>query len=96
MLSDDMHVERSRFGEIEISGESLLEAIAHHTQTAKAERVLGIEASRAVQKDVPENAIVSQRYTWAYRLPRGIGVERLRDPPTEWGRQFEALGLNPE
>jgi len=30
------------------------------------------------------------------RLPRGIGVERLRDPPTEWGRQFEALGLNPE
>src|SRR5450631_1505052 len=30
------------------------------------------------------------------RLPRGIGVERLRDQPTEWSRQFEALGLNPE
>ena len=30
------------------------------------------------------------------RLPRGIGVERLRDPPTEWSRQFEVLGLNPE
>ena len=30
------------------------------------------------------------------RLPRGIGVERLRDLPTEWRRQFEALGLNPE
>jgi site-specific DNA recombinase len=30
------------------------------------------------------------------RLPRAIGVERLRDPPTEWNRQFEALGLNPE
>jgi hypothetical protein len=30
------------------------------------------------------------------RLPRGIGVERLRDPPTEWIRQFHALGLNPE
>jgi hypothetical protein len=30
------------------------------------------------------------------RLPRGIGVERLCDPPTEWSRQFEALGLNPE
>jgi hypothetical protein len=29
------------------------------------------------------------------RLPRGIGVERLRDAPTEWSRQFEALGLNP-
>jgi site-specific DNA recombinase len=30
------------------------------------------------------------------RLPRGIGIERLRDPPIEWSRQFEALGLNPE
>jgi site-specific DNA recombinase len=30
------------------------------------------------------------------RLPRGISVERLRDPPAEWSRQFEALGLNPE
>ena len=29
------------------------------------------------------------------RLPRGIGVERLRDAPAEWSRQFEALGLNP-
>ena len=30
------------------------------------------------------------------RLPRGIGVERLRALSTEWRRQFEALGLNPE
>jgi site-specific DNA recombinase len=30
------------------------------------------------------------------RLPRGIGIERLRDPPPEWSGQFEALGLNPE
>ena len=33
------------------------------------------------------------------RIPgakRGIGIERLPDPPTEWSRQFEALGLNPE
>jgi UTP:GlnB (protein PII) uridylyltransferase len=29
------------------------------------------------------------------RLPRGIGVERLRDAPAESRRQFEALGLNP-
>jgi DNA invertase Pin-like site-specific DNA recombinase len=28
------------------------------------------------------------------RLPRGIGVERLRDAPAEWSHQFEALGLN--
>jgi site-specific DNA recombinase len=27
------------------------------------------------------------------RLPRGIGVERLRDAPAEWRLQFEALGL---
>ena len=31
----------------------------------------------------------------AGRLPRGIGVERLRDTPADWSRQFEALGLNP-
>jgi hypothetical protein len=30
------------------------------------------------------------------RLPRGIGVERLREAPAEWNRQFEALGLNPQ
>jgi site-specific DNA recombinase len=30
------------------------------------------------------------------RLPRGVGIERLRDLPTEWSRQFETLGLNPE
>jgi DNA invertase Pin-like site-specific DNA recombinase len=30
------------------------------------------------------------------RLPRGIGVERLRDAPVEWSRQFKALGLNPQ
>jgi site-specific DNA recombinase len=30
------------------------------------------------------------------RLPRGIGIERLRDLPTEWSQQFEQLGLNPE
>jgi site-specific DNA recombinase len=29
------------------------------------------------------------------RLPRGINIARLRDPPAEWSRQFEALGLNP-
>jgi DNA invertase Pin-like site-specific DNA recombinase len=29
------------------------------------------------------------------RLPRGIGVERLREAPAEWSRQFETLGLNP-
>jgi site-specific DNA recombinase len=30
------------------------------------------------------------------RLPRGIGVEPLRDAPAEWSRQFETLGLNPQ
>jgi hypothetical protein len=63
-----MHVESSRLGNLEISGESLLEAIAHYVQTAKAERLLGLEASHAIQKDVPKNTILSQKYTWAYRL----------------------------
>jgi site-specific DNA recombinase len=30
------------------------------------------------------------------RLPRGIGVERLRDAPAEWSPQLEALGLHPQ
>jgi len=29
------------------------------------------------------------------RLPRGLGVERLRDAPAEWSQQFEILGLKP-
>jgi hypothetical protein len=29
------------------------------------------------------------------RLPRGINIERLRDAPAEWSRQFEVLGLSP-
>jgi site-specific DNA recombinase len=28
------------------------------------------------------------------RLPRGIGVARLRDAPTEWSRQYAMLGLS--
>ena len=29
------------------------------------------------------------------RLPRGITIERLRDPHAEWNRQFQELGLDP-
>jgi len=29
----------------------------------------------------------------ARSAPRGIGIERLRDPPTEWGRQFDARSV---
>jgi DNA invertase Pin-like site-specific DNA recombinase len=29
------------------------------------------------------------------RLPRGINIERLRDPNPNWAKQFEDLGLNP-
>ena len=28
------------------------------------------------------------------RLPRGMNIERLRDPPIEWSRQFQDLGLS--
>jgi site-specific DNA recombinase len=30
------------------------------------------------------------------RLPRGINIERLRDPSPEWGQQFGELGLDPD
>ena len=29
------------------------------------------------------------------RLPRGINIERLRDPDPNWPKQFQELGLNP-
>jgi site-specific DNA recombinase len=29
------------------------------------------------------------------RLPRGINIERLRDPDPNWSVQFRDLGLNP-
>jgi site-specific DNA recombinase len=29
------------------------------------------------------------------RLPRGIGIARLRDAPAEWSRQRTMLGLSP-
>lgn len=29
------------------------------------------------------------------RLPRGINIERLRDPDANWSRQFQDLGLDP-
>jgi hypothetical protein len=28
-------------------------------------------------------------------LPRGINIERLRDPDPNWTRQFQELGLDP-
>ena len=30
------------------------------------------------------------------RLPRGMGVARLCDMPTEWSRQRQTLGLSPQ
>jgi site-specific DNA recombinase len=30
------------------------------------------------------------------RLPRGINIERLRDPDASWARQFQDLGLSPD
>jgi site-specific DNA recombinase len=30
------------------------------------------------------------------RLPRGINMERLRDPDADWSRQFRDLGLSPD
>jgi site-specific DNA recombinase len=29
-------------------------------------------------------------------LPRGMNIERLRDPGALWSRQFQDLGLSPE
>jgi len=29
------------------------------------------------------------------RLPRGVNIERLRDPDPNWAKQFDDLGLQP-
>jgi len=29
------------------------------------------------------------------RLPRGINIERLRDPDPNWAKQLQELGLDP-
>ena len=29
------------------------------------------------------------------RLPRGINIERLRDPDPDWAKQFADLGVDP-
>ena len=29
------------------------------------------------------------------RLPRGVNIERLRDPDPNWTKQFDDLGLDP-
>jgi hypothetical protein len=29
------------------------------------------------------------------RLPRGVNIERLRDPDPSWAKQFQGLGLDP-
>ena len=44
----------------------------------------------------PVRCAIYTRVSTDHGLARGIGIERLRDPPTEWSRQFEALGLNSE
>ena len=53
--------------------------------------------SSMVELVVAVVALVSACIFLAHAIePRGIYIERLRDAPTEWNRQFEALGLNPK
>jgi hypothetical protein len=53
-------------------------------------------ASGGSRNPTKSPAVVSRKWEYSRRWAESIGVERLRDPPTEWSRQFEALGLNPE
>jgi FixJ family two-component response regulator len=57
------------------------------TLTSREREILALVASGLMNKQIAAEI---------GPLPRGIGVERLRDSPAEWSRQFEALGLNPE
>ena len=57
----------------------------------------GVIAEQVVRIDVhKDRLIVRFKPASTEEDPRGIGVERLREAPAEWSRQFEALGLNPQ
>ena len=59
-------------------------------------------AERGERADRPDNMTISLAFlapdlvkaAVEGRLPRGIGVTRLRDAPAEWSRQYAMLGLS--
>jgi site-specific DNA recombinase len=69
-------------------------SVTHATQFAKRERC----TVRQVNMTLSPAFLAPQLVTAAVegRLPRGINIERLRDPHADWSRQFEELGLDPD
>ena len=64
-------------------------SISHYVQKCSVRQVTMTISLAFLAPDLVRAAVEG-------RPPRGIGVERLRDAPPEWSRQFEALGLNPQ
>jgi hypothetical protein len=50
---------------------------------------LTVDADRPKWRAIDRNVVEG-------RLPRGINIERLRDPDPSWTTQFQDLGLNPK
>src|ERR1700719_3611188 len=61
-------------------------------------RIPAADIEEAIVKFLTEHLAAKQGTptTGAVRLGDRGTLARLRDPPTEWSRQFEALGLNSE
>ena len=51
-------------------------------------------AKKAMERIPSSGDPYRQIMRWLSRLPRGIGVTRLRDAPAEWSRQYAMLGLS--
>lgn len=84
MLLDDRRPFQSRFGLMEVGGESILECIAYHVQLGKTHRVFGQDILRRVQRDNPSHELVSQKYQWAYAALLQAGLleaSKMGDQP---------------
>ena len=70
-----------------------------HAQTATRNDHYLAVALRCARPSVPARRAIARssrlvQATIEGRLPRGIGVTRLRDAPAEWSRQYAMLGLS--
>jgi hypothetical protein len=76
--------------QVGMTGEFFVDQIFQFSQSFRCQ-LFGIKADGVAVLDSRDSERRSEGF-----LPRGIGVERLRDAPAEWSLQFEALGLNPQ
>jgi hypothetical protein len=88
MLDPDRHAWRGRRWLDEIVSGS----ITDDKQLAKCERCTERQVNLTLSLAFLSPQLVKAAVEG--RLPRGINIERLRDPSAEWSRQLQDLGLD--